>query len=589
MHSEQDHHHTQVTSHRRPGTGRLQSLAGALLLAWAVLHGVPARAGHVMEYSDVACGGGLKLSHASGVPGSVHSYVFGGVCSLRTMFKTGPWVEAHPPLAATARWDNSSHTYSEHVHLLQAIVIKQYASHDSAKNFYSDVPVSTDPEDASFKCDEDPVINKGAHCSLVSQYNGTGWGDQHDGFAWNAVRGRPLLAGRATLSQARALSKHNALISCSGLHLTAATGAPNGKLRSYKFSGTCELYHTADGSGGLQVTHVLANGKWDALAQQAEEGVTVLTNPIEGGGGWSTKYTCTDDPWLNPGAKCSKTFQLGNPPPVYDPITDVLARHPITMGRVNAKLAAQLSEQSSHQKSSAHAGKQQGPSVIHRGIALGGARGNPKNLHLSSAYPPSPASRVASNRFSPQASRSTPPGSMQARASMHVPPPNVRLLSETYQVDQSCSDMHRLIVVTATVRNDGGPLPMHRWRVFVMEGGGADLDSGSVWVPPLGLQGQTDVEIPVNVLKGFVPKLPGTHSLSLIAVDDQTGHNTKTAMQPITLPAGICQPKLQVSSPAGLRMQPRQHFNPPPGTKLNPQPEPPAPVHHMSLPTVQSR
>ena len=584
MKNEQEHHHAEVVSHRRSGAGRFLSLASALVLTWAVLHAAPARAGHVMEYSDVACGSGLKLSHASGVPGGVHSYVFGGVCSLRTMFSTGPYVEAHPPLAATARWDKSSHTYSEHLHLLQAIVIKQYASHDSSPNFYSNVPVSTDPEDANFKCDKDPVINKGAHCSLVRQYNGTGWGDQHDGFAWNAVRGRPLLSGRATLSQAKALSKHNALIGCNGLHLTAATGAPNGKVRTYKFNGTCELYHTLDGSGGLQVTHVLANGKWDAVSQQAEEGVTVLTAPIEGGGGWSTKYTCTDNPWLNRHAKCSKTFQLGHPPRVYDPITDILDRHPITMGMVNAEQATQLSEKSSHHQSSAHAGKQQVRFRVHRGIALGGARSNPKNLHLSASFPPSPASRVASNRFAPPAPGPMRPRGVQQTGRPKLAAPKVIVVHDSYHVDLGCHDKMRLIVVTATVRNDGGPLPMHQWVMSAMEADGV-LGSGGYYVPPLAPHAQTQVKIPVWVQNGLVAKLPGKHYVMVFG----QGYGQKTTTKlwpPITLPAGICQPTMRVSSPAGaVRIQRGSHIKKPPSPKLNPQPEPPSATHRLSLPT----
>jgi hypothetical protein len=120
------------------------------------------------------------------------------------------------------------------------------------------------------------------------------------------------------------------------------------------------------------------------------------------------------------------------------------------------------------------------------------------------------------------------------------------------------------------VRNDGGPLATHRWSLFVMEGGGAGLSSGGVWVPPLVPHGQATVSIAVLVLKSHIAQLPGTHWLKLISLDNRTHKKTTMKLRPITLPRNICQPKMHVSSPAGLHILPK-----------------PAPMHRMQLPAVQ--
>jgi hypothetical protein len=529
-------------------------ISAALLLLGTMLYPAPARANNFL-YDDVVCGGGLKLSHASGVPGGdVHTYVFGGVCSERAMYQKGPYVAAHLPLAATARWDNSSRTYSEHLHFLAAdTIVDCGGDHPGGAVFCSSTPVTTDPEDATFKCDEDPVINKGAHCSLVSQHNGTGW----DGFSKSEGTGQPRLLGLATASQASAFSKQNARISCSGLHLTAATGAPNGKKRTYKFGGTCELYHTPDGSDGLQVTHVLANGKWDALAQQAVEGVTVLTKPNEGGGSWSTKYTCTDDPWLNPHANCSKTFQLGNPPPVYDPITDILDQHPITMGLVNAKQAAQLSK--SHKGSSKQAKMQ--PII---GFGHHGNIASSRKTHLSGLAKP----------------RLTISTAVASR-----------------NITMGCRP-DRLIDVSIDVQNTGSPLSANTRLAYihVEESGGASLKSQDSELPAIAA-GQTWYgHVMVGTSKAYFSSLPGEHIL-LISIGPSHADKSKLAFVPppiyqvtLDIPAGYCQQKLRMGSPAGMRMQPnaasRPQARPSEGMHVQPKEEE-APTRRMSLPAVQ--
>ncbi len=157
-----------------------------------------------------------------------------------------------------------------------------------------------------------------------------------------------------------------------------------------------------------------------------------------------------------------------------------------------------------------------------------------------------------------------------ANANLQLPPPNIKVLGETDHIDKTCADMHRLITYNVTVRNDGGPLAMHRWSLFVMEGGGADLSSGGFWVPPLAPHAQATVSIPVLVLKSHVSQLPGTHWLKLISLDNRTHKKSTTKLRLFTLSRGICQPKMHVVSPARMHMQPNQH-----------------PVRRMQLPAVQ--
>jgi hypothetical protein len=208
--------------------------SAVMLILGMLLYAMPACAGK-LQHLDASCSRGVKLSRASGVPDSaVHSYVFEGSCSLLSVLTTGPYVNARPPLSATARWDNRTHIYTEHLHFLTKAKIKMNAG----DGWTGMVQVTTDPEEATFTCSADPIIHKDAYCSLVKQHNGTGWGKQYDGFAWRPAHNQPLLLGAATLSRARALSKRNSVssISCTGPHLTDTTGATNGCRRSIAFA-----------------------------------------------------------------------------------------------------------------------------------------------------------------------------------------------------------------------------------------------------------------------------------------------------------------------------------------------------------------
>lgn len=305
-------------------TGLFALLAMAATPAFAVSH---------MRHLDVSCGSGLTLHRASEAAQGVKTYDFGGVCTVRTIYDTGPWGVGNPPVSANASWNPTTSTYTESLHLLAAQTFEVETTRGESFTAVKRHRVGTSPEEATFKCDVDPVVNKAAHCTLVSQHNGTGWGGQGDGFAWSAAHNRPLLAGVVSAAQVTAAAKHTAAayppIQCRDLRLTDASASAKG---SYKFNGTCQLYHTADGSQGLQATHVMVNGSWNATARQAKEGVMVLAPAIEGGGSWSTTYTCNDDPWRNAHAQCSKTAQLGHESPVYNPITDLIDRHPVAMG-----------------------------------------------------------------------------------------------------------------------------------------------------------------------------------------------------------------------------------------------------------------
>lgn len=505
---------------RRAIAGWLMALTWVVASSWMALNPTPARADYKAKYHDVVCGSGMSLSQASGVPaGAVHSYVFRGFCSLRTIYDTGPYVEGHPPLVGTGRWDKASSTYHESVRSLSAIKFEYTFARGPNGMWGTYTNITTAPEEANFTCDVDPVINKSAHCSLNNQFNGTGWGDQHDGFAWRVLRDRPLLAGLATEAQAKARSKSNPPISCRGLHLTAATGVPKGHKRTYKFSGTCKLYHTQDGSGGLRVTHVLLRGEWDQVAQQAKEGVTVLTMPIQGGGGWSTTYTCDLDPWLNPHAQCSKTAGLGHQPPVYDPITDVINRHPVALGMADITLAAKMS--GSHQGSSKQTSTK---STMQTSVGLG-HRG-----------------RVTVSRQSHR---------------MTLAKPKFKITNAVATLTLTCR-LDRLAEVDFGLQNMGGPLRSHTMfaYVHVAEPGSTGLKGHDQELPAIAAGKTWYGHIMVGTSKANLSKLPGEHMLLISIGPSNAKKSTLGFVAPpvyrtvLTVPGGHCQPKLQVRSPS---------------------------------------
>lgn len=365
-------------------------LCTATILLGTMLHATSAWAVHFVsnEELDVDCGHGLHLKQATGVHGSdVHTYAFGGACNLRIVTTDGPSTVATPPLVASAHWDKTSSTYTESLHLLAPITVNNLDPDGTQAH------VGTYPEVASFKCDVDPVINRNAHCTLVSQYNDTGWhspinskyytniGDQADGFAWKPNHNRPLLLGLASKSQAIALSRRNKHqpISCTGLKLVSVHILHN-STRRYHFDGTCELYHTADGSGGLRLTHVFVTGFWNANGQEAQETFDVAVPGNEGGGLYRmANYTCAANPFIHGNVQCSLEKPLNKVAPVYDPITDLRAKHPIAAGRANPVQVAKLLKAHSHSK-------KPGVKLSEMGSHKGSVTGSRK-LHVASAKP----------------------------------------------------------------------------------------------------------------------------------------------------------------------------------------------------------
>jgi len=526
--------------------GWISALVLAVMFSWMALHSIPADAAEKrLLRVDVACGNGLRLKQASGVPNStIHDYIFGGFCSFRAMYYTGPVVDGHPPLDARARWDGASSTYTESLHLLASTTYKVMDVIPDGDTFISDSDfrkyrVSTGPEEASFKCDVDPVINTSAHCTLITQHNSSGWYSPdfthqggRDGFGWSATHNKPLLAGRTSSQQAALVSKQTAAshpaINCKGLHLIHASGVPGGKTHDYKFNGTCSLYHTSDGNDGLQLTHVLVSAHWDAFAQQAKESYIILTPPAEGGGAGSiVKYTCSADPWLNGNAQCSRTTPVGRVPtvydshtgsttPVFDPITDFRARHPIAAGRANASKAAQLSSQAKTAKSGGQKATISRPEIEfgHHGTVT--AKSRHQSLKLAKA--------------------------------------DLTVQDAVAALDKFSCKPNRLIHVYLDVHNSGGPLPDHTlWAyVHVEEIGKARLKSQDHELPALAAGQTWHGEVIVGTRPESMTKLPGQHLL-LVSVGPKNTPQSSLGFVPgpvfrttLIVPAGHCQHRGQV-------------------------------------------
>jgi len=497
----------------------------------------------------------MVLTQAIGVlPGSKkHSYQFSGNCILYGGSRTSHMHYARP-VAATANWDLASHTYQETLHLLAAENIHGFA-------------VTTAPEYASFKCDVDPVIYSKATCTLEVQLNSTGWGYTDTGFAEKAAHyKKPLLAGASTLDKATSLSRKYAkqfpAIQCSGLHLIAATGAlPGKKKHTYKLNGTCQLYHTKDGKKGLEVTHVLVHADWDGTGQRAREGVTVLTKSNEGGGGWTTTYTCDDDPWLNPHAKCSKTSRLGNNPPVYKPITDLIDRHPVAQGKINGDQAIKLSKQKNKKSGNAHSNKHAKSDESHNKTI---------GKHVMGSLVPKFKSGAVAQRgrasTSPVAIGPRDAG-LRAKKSDRQGALHLKLLNRKEEVHFACSNLSNIITLRQTILNDGAPLPARRAILYVTENAGAHIVSPQVYVPKLAHGARLTVLLNLGTQAAYLTKLPGPHRLK---VRLSLNGKITTLKLKLKLPSNMCKTALSTGVKAT--------------TKLNPQPEPPSAQLHLALP-----
>ena len=107
-----------------------------------------------------------------------------------------------------------------------------------------------------------------------------------------------------------------------------------------------------------------------------------------------------------------------------------------------------------------------------------------------------------------------------------------------------------LAIVSATIYNDGGPMPNPSdvTSVVSVHESGTDI-GGSVRVPQLAHGQQAVVKFPVKLLSGhsiLVGKLPGAHKLS-IYLEDEAEHKAVIskviASMKITFPPDYCQPK----------------------------------------------
>jgi len=188
------------------------------------------------------------------------------------------------------------------------------------------------------------------------------------------------------------------------------------------------------------------------------------------------------------------------------------------------------------------------------------------------------------------------PSRMHMQATAQIAPPKLRLIRETHSVDTSCANMNRLVTFNVQLRNDGGPLAAHKLEVWVEDDKLVlpyDGVNQEKWMPAIMPGGTATVTLPIAVLQRNIGQLPGAHSVALrfyTSTALQNGMRTiATKHITIILPQGICQPKLHMRSPTGMRMQPKPAIHAPsrPSPKLNPQPEPPSAVHRLSLPAVQ--
>jgi hypothetical protein len=139
----------------------------------------------------VSCGPGFTLTAASGVPdGSRHAYRFEGACAFQIL-KNGTVQESRLfHLKASARWDPATSVFDEQLSIAPTLLNLSSGSRSVSGT------VST-----RFTCSGDPVVSGGT-CSGVQHDNSSSLPELSDSF--NA--GVPLLAKRATLAQASALS-----------------------------------------------------------------------------------------------------------------------------------------------------------------------------------------------------------------------------------------------------------------------------------------------------------------------------------------------------------------------------------------------
>lgn len=150
---------------------------------------------------------------------------------------------------------------------------------------------------------------------------------------------------------------------------------------------------------------------------------------------------------------------------------------------------------------------------------------------------------------------------------LHIPPPKIRLVSETPYVHLGCKNMNDVVTFRLRLRNEGGPLAAHKLEAWI-EDDKLVLPYNGVahekWIPPM-MSGQTvNMMLPVGVLQRNIGQLPGRHSL---AIRYYTGAVLATGVRAIArkrvsimLPEGICQPTMRVMPPAQMRLKRQMHL-----------------------------
>jgi len=236
--------------------------------------------------------------------------------------------------------------------------------------------------------------------------------------------------------------------------------------------------------------------------------------------------------------------------PVYDPITDLRAQHPIAAGKANPTQVAQFLKAASKSKKGA--------------------------IKLSAIGP-------------------AHQGGISASRKPHVVKPRFSITGYAYPSHSCAAD--NLVQVKFTVRDDAGfyhPAGGNLGYIEADESAGgtgfAGLKSKSVGLPAMTPGKTWNSTLQVGTDKSAFAKLPGTHRLVLHIGPTNALKSSLAYVPPpplqltVTFPAGYCQTKIR-ANPAGMRVQPnaasRPQARPSAGMK------PAAPVHRMSLPAVQ--
>jgi hypothetical protein len=159
---------------------------------------------------------------------------------------------------------------------------------------------------------------------------------------------------------------------------------------------------------------------------------------------------------------------------------------------------------------------------------------------------------------------------LRAKAAIKIPPPEIRLISETHHVDTSCAHRNRLITFNMRVRNDGGPLARHKSEIWVEDDHLVLPYDGVLdeqWIPPLMSGGTANETVYVGVLKRNIGQLPGAHTIAIAYYNGTVLPNGVRGItrKPVTivLPMGICQAKMRVLPPTQMHLKTTKGAYPP--------------------------